>query len=188
MEIIKKVLDLYFEFVQKKGGNILPKEWIPIKMVGADVDDDYSKWLAISSTVSKKDIVELENYWKHPVPPSFEQFLSYRHYLELELGINGVRFFPNKPQTMTADFKEETISTNPDLISRNYLPFAIMGDYEILCFNANKKSVNSELPIVSFDLEEDFENPHFFADSFEVMFIEFEDHLNQWINNTKGKS
>src|SRR5437016_5678005 len=100
--LIKKVLDKYFNFLKELGPYSFAfiTELIPEAMLDKTQkhdDEGYSWWIPTPSTVTDKDISELEALFGHPLPGSFKYFLQQRHFVELHLGGYDIRFFPNRP-------------------------------------------------------------------------------------------
>jgi hypothetical protein len=191
--LIKKVLDKYFDFIKITGTYAFSymTEFIPELMLDKakeENDEGYSWWIPINSTITQKEITELEFVFGHPLPTSFKYFLQQRYFLELELGGYGIRFFPNLPGELASVFKRNFNQFSyGDLLQRNYLPFADLSDYGVMCFNANEKATDNEYIIVSFDHEDGYTNPENYAKNFTDMFHEFDAHLDEWIRNWTEK-
>ena len=182
MERIKRVVDKYFNFITEIGGNSFIAELIPSPLINKEKEPKFEGtlfWKAINSTVSKAEISQLEDYYGHQLPIAYKFFLQHRHFIELQLGGDSIGFFKNLPGTIVNDTKEEIENYYWNLIERNYLPFARLSDYGILCFNANHS--NQDYPIVSFDHEDEYDKPQNYAPNFETIFEEFETHLADWI-------
>lgn len=188
MEKINKVIDKYFDFMDEIGGMSNIDSMIPNCMVDHTKESELGSklyWKAIKSTVSESEIQELEDYFNHKLPKSYKEFLQHRHFIELELGSYGVRFFKNLPRTFVEDMKEEIENYYWNLIERNYLPFAALSDYGVLCFDANVTKPNNEYPIITFDHEDEFIESDNYSPDFETMFQEFEENLDEWIDNKR---
>src|SRR5882757_5980325 len=98
--LIKKVLDKYFNFQEQLGpySFCFITELIPEAMLDKTKkhdNEEYSWWIPTPSTITTKDLSELEALLGHPLPGSFKYFLQQRHFVELDLGGYGIRFFPN---------------------------------------------------------------------------------------------
>ena len=81
------------------------------------------------------------------------------------------------------DTKTEVGDYYVNLIERGYLPFAEESDYGVVCFDVNDPKPGHEFPIVTFDHEDGFEFPAEYEISFESMFGEFDEWLDNWIKN-----
>ena len=183
--LIKKVLDKYVDFTKQQGdyGFAFITEQIPQVMLDTSKPEDeygYSFWLPIDSTISDKEISELELLFKHKLPPSFKYFLKQKHFIELHLEQNA-DFFPILPGQLTSKFKEIIDTYYWTLIKRNYLPFANYGDWGVLSFNANKKSMDDDYEIVILDHDDEYQKTQRYADNFLKMFELFDRELDETI-------
>lgn len=187
MEIIKRVIDKHFEFMEKLDGNSFIEEFIPETMLQTDrssIHVDIKHWIPIKSTITTLEIEALEKYFGSGLPISYKYFLSHRHFIELDLG--QVSFFKNLPNTIVEDTKEEVGEFFQDLIDRRYIPFARLVDFGVVCFDANKNLSNEDYKIVSFDTY-DLDKAAPFSENFESMFVEFETQLDAWIANKRAQ-
>jgi hypothetical protein len=185
--LIKKVLDKYFDFLSGEGDYAFASmtEYIPNTMLDKSKNEDdegYSFWLPIKSTITDKEISDLEILLRHKLPDSFKYFLKQRHFMELRLGQN-VNFFSILPNQLTLKFKDIIDKFYWTLLDRNYLPFANYGDWGVLCFNANKKVLDNDYEIVILDHDDEYQKPQFHADNFLKMFGLFDKQLDEKIKN-----
>lgn len=188
---IKNVIDKHIDFINELGGNSFISELVPDQMVNNSIKPRFEgiiHWNAIKSTVGDKEIIELEDYFNHKLPESYISFLKHRHFIQLQLGTYSVNFFKNLPSSMVDDIKEEIEEYYSNLIERNFIPFATLSDYGVLCFDANNSTANNEYSIVSFDHEDEYETPKIYSVNFASMFDEFEEHLKDWIKNKRNES
>lgn len=185
MERIKRVIDKYFDFTDKIGGNSFIKDLVPNAMINDTKEPKFKGtvfWNAISSTIHDEEINQLEYYFGHQLPETYISFLKYRHYIELVLGEDSVAFFRNIPGQLVQDVKREVQNNFVYLKERSFIPFATLSDYGVLCFDANQ-SDSKDYPVVSFEHEDGYEDAVPYAKNFESMFYEFEDKLDSWIDN-----
>lgn len=187
--LIKQVLDKYFDFMDEIGGNQYPTEFIPEILLDKNrkLDEEYSYWIPIKSSVSENDIIELEALFRHRLPASFLYFLCERHFVEVQLGSYAINFFSNFPGELTSKFKEIINQLYWTLLERNYLPIAHVMDYGVLCFDANADVFDNNYPLVILDHESDYTQPEFYTRNFLNMFHEFNSHLDGWIKNNREK-
>ncbi|WP_346318920.1 SMI1/KNR4 family protein [Chitinophaga sp. YIM B06452] len=173
--IIKLVVDKYFDLLEEKGGNFYMSEFIPEVMLdrSKEYDEGYSYWLPVKSTVSEKDVIDMEVFLGHPLPESFIFFLRQRHFMELQLGSHAINFFSILPGEVLSKFKEIIEMLYWNLLERNYLPFAHVSDWGVLCFDANLKSPTNDYSVIILDHEDGYNKPTFYARSFKDMFNEF---------------
>jgi len=158
MNIIEHVVDKYFDFKEELGGNPIMDEVVPKVMVGGKhIKLNLSNWKAIESTISNVEIESLEEYYNHKLPKSYILFLKHKHFLELHLGEYGIGFFKNMPKTILKDTLQIISEQYWNLIERNYLPFAAMSDFGVLCFDANQPQLDNEYSVVSFNHEDHYE-------------------------------
>lgn len=189
MELIKLVIDKYFNFLEERGGNTFPEQFIPELMLNNEKTCKYEgirHWNPIESTIQDKEIQALENYYGHPFPESYKAFLKHRHFIELQLGTRSINFFKHLPKTLLQDTKQLIDQYFKKLLDANYLPFAHRSDYGVVCFDANESI--KDYNVVWFDHEDDYSNPQPCALNFESMFIEFNEHLDEWIVNKRKLS
>lgn len=187
--IIKTVVDKYFDFMEELGGNAHLTSVIPISMIDSNrpPDNDWSYWNALPSAVTEKEIKELESYFKHKLPESYKFFLRQRHFIELHLGAYQVNFFANLPQELLPKTKETIKDLYWNLPKRDYVPFAHLSDFGVLCFDANKNVADNDYPIVEFNHEDGYHQPELYSKNFLEMFPEFNSHLDDWIKNNREK-
>ena len=186
-ELIEKVVNTYFNFMDEIGGNSYINELIPEIMLDRNKTSvkGLSYWLPISSTVSEQELIELEMTLRHKLPESFRFFLCQRHFVELWLGQYQINFFSNLPQALVSKFKNIIEEQFPGLQERGYIPFANFGDYGVLCFDTNSTNSSNDYPIVLLGHEDEYDVPDEYASNFLEMFYEFETHLDQWIKNNR---
>jgi hypothetical protein len=183
LNLIKLVVDKYFDFLQEEGGNHYATEFIPEIMLdkSKEFDDECSYWIPIESTISEKEVIDLEELFGHPLPESFIFFLRQRHFMELYLGSRPINFFSIFPGALSSKFKEIIEMLYWNLLERNYLPFAHVSDWGVLCFDANVKSEKNDYPVIMLDHEDDYSEPTLYAKNFEDMFKEFNSDLDESI-------
>lgn len=185
--LISRVVDKYFDFMIEKGANYSYADFVPESMlVGARGDEEWAFWTPLKSTVDEKQIAELERVVNKQLPESYKFFLRQKHFVELMLGGYQVQFFSNLPGLLAATFDNKIQDNYPELIERNYLPFADLSDHGVVCFDANGSFEENEYPVVSFDHEDGFTEPSWYEQNFERMFVEFETHLDSWINDYRA--
>ncbi len=190
MNKMKNVVDKYFDFISQLGGPSFIEDLIPTSMIDKSKSSNHegiSFWKPISSTISNEDILQLERFFKAEFPTSFKSFLQYKHFIELKLGANSISFFKNLPGTFIEDTISEYKDFYADVIGKNFIPFARMGDHGVLCFDTNNMELTSDYEVVSFDLSDGQVKPKKYAPNFLTMFDEFENHLNDWMKNSKAK-
>jgi hypothetical protein len=185
--LIKKVLDKYFDFMRESGDYAFASmtEYIPEVMLDKskkEDDEGYSFWLPIESTVTDKEISDLEILFRHRLPDSFKYFLKQRHFMELDLEQNA-NFFPVLPGRLVSTFKKIIDTFYWTFSDRNYLPFASYGDWGVLCFNANKQFLGNEYEIVILDHDDEYQESQFYSDNFLKMFQLFDKELDEEIQN-----
>jgi hypothetical protein len=187
---IKAVIDKYFDFMEETGGLFYMADKAPEEMLNGNIpfgDNDMVTWSAINSTVSAQEIEALESFYGHSLPTDYVAFLKHRHFMHLQMGGYQIAFFKNLPGRIVDDTKEEIEEYYWNLIERNYLPFAAMSDYGVLCFDANKAVPNNDYPVVEFSHEDEYEEVEPHVSSFAELFIEFESHLDDWITTYRRK-
>ena len=187
--IIKAVLNKYFSFIREQGDYAYGAmtEKIPKVMLDKDKEPDdegYSFWLPIESTVTEKEISELEKLFRHQLPASFKYFLKQKHFIELYPEQN-VSFFSLLPHDLVKTYKKIIDTYYWTLLDTNYLPFANYGDWGVLCFNANIMSSTYDYEIVILDHDDEYQNREFYATNFLSMFDQFDKQLDQTITQIR---
>lgn len=186
--IIKTVLDKYFNFMREIEGNSYITELIPDSMIDETKEnggEGWSYWKPLPSAVTEKEIAQLESYFKHKLPESYKFFLHQKHFIELYFGQYSIRFFSNLPAELVPHFEETIKELYWNLPKRNYIPFAHLSDYGVLCFDANKKVTDNDYPVVEFNHEDGYHQPELYSKNFLEMFPEFNGHLDDWIKNNR---
>lgn len=184
MNKITQVIDKYFLLMEEQGGNSYIEDLIPHSMIDNAKESKYEGifyWNAIPSTLTDADLFGLEKYFRQFLPTSYKAFLKHRHFIELSLGKQRIDFYKNIPNTFVQDTKDETHDCYDHLITKNYLPFATLGDFGIVCFDASHPLPDNDYPIVTFKQEDSFIQPHEYSANFESMFIEFDEYLDHSI-------
>jgi hypothetical protein len=174
--------------MEEIGGISFIDELIPDSMINKDKEPEYEGtlfWTPIDSTVNNREIQELENYYGHKLLVSYISFLQHRHFIDLQLGADSIRFFKNLPGQLVQDMKQQAVCYYQSLIKRNYLPFAGLSDYGVLCFDSNQLKSNREYPVVSFYHEDEYKQPDHYSTNFESMFVEFEENLDDLIKKRR---
>ena len=179
-----------FEYVEKSLTNIkladlmfIPHSNMPSEMIDLDVkqNEDWIPWKAITSKVTDKDILELENKIELKYPLLYKEFLKYKHFYELE-NIAEITFFKH----CVRDWKKYLLdqyfeSWEPDeIIKKGFIPFADYSDWGIVCFDTNRMEDN-DCPIIMFDHETLYDEPVPFEElypSFSIMAKEQLKELN----------
>lgn len=139
---------------------------VPFEMVDSSYPkkDDWTHWKATRSTVTNKEITQLEVLANCEFPISFTTFLKYKHFYELDLP-NGelVSFYKHPIKTWLNEFIRMYSYdwVQDDLISQGFVPFANHYDHGLLCFDARKKHKNNEYPILMVDHELVTENKEY---------------------------
>lgn len=187
--LIKLVVDKYFDFLEKRDGNHYMSEFIPEAMLdrSKEYDEEYAYWIPVKSTVSEKDVIDLEEVLGHPLPESFIFFLQQRHFIELQLGNHAINFFSILPGEVSSKFKEIIEMLYCNLLERNYLPFAHVSDWGVLCFDANVKSATNDYPVIMLDHEDGYDEYQSYSKNFLEMFNEFNSSLDDWIRIDREK-
>jgi len=186
MEIISRVIEKYFKYMNQINGNSFIEELIPEELlnnVKISKHDGIRHWKPIASTVRNSEIFQLEEYFQHRLPDSYKFFLQFVHYIELHLGQHSIGFFKNLPNSLVDDTKEEIQEFYPELLDKGLIPFARASDYAAVCFDTNTVVTNYDYRIVL--VSEELGDVEHFSLNFEQMFIEFENHLEQWISSNR---
>lgn len=194
-KLIKEVLDKYFGFMEELGGHSFSfiRERIPKEMLNltkTHESDENAFWKPIDSTVTEKEVSDLEKLYKHELPYSFKYFLKYKHFVELNLGQNA-RFFSVLPGQLKKGYKKRIENYYRDTLKRGFFPFADYGDWGVLCFNTNQNTVSNDYEIVILDHDDEYHEPQFYAESFLSMFELLDQEIEQTIiqvRNQRNKS
>jgi len=183
MQRTLQIFDAYFEFVRSLGGMTLPEEVLPPEMIDNTRSSKYegiTSWKLIKSRVEDAEIASLVELYGKGIPDSFQSFLQYKCYLDLQqVGKWGINFFDVLPQKGISKMIEAIKTDYQAFINENYLVFAEYGDsYGVICFDANKEKVNLDYDIVMIAFDE--MKPRKIAENFDDLFIKIEVWLEDW--------
>lgn len=122
-------------------------------------------WKPISSTVTDKQLDELEKTIGYPIPASFRDFLKYKHFVELHIG--EVTFFSHPSSDWQKFILEPIFNGYPTehLIDKGLMPFADYSDWGYVCFDL-KNMNNNESKVFLWDHEQ--------ADDIELIYPNFD--------------
>lgn len=114
---------------------------------------EWQKWLPVESTVTRKDVQELEALIGHVLPQDYVAFLSHKHFYALY--IYEASFCRHPVRTWKRELQEMIFNGYPReyLIDRGWVPFADWSDWGLLCFDTTQKQAGSDYPVVLWDHE-----------------------------------
>ena len=166
---IQEIVDeCLFKMAQNKvlmkfPGNV-PREMLDPSI---ETNNDWKGWKPIKSIIDDNDLNILERKIGYHLPPSYREFLKYKHFYDLRIPDQAVNFphhLPDKDLNFLLEFVFNYMI--PELIiGKGYIYFADFEDYGLLCFNTNVKNENNEYPIVYID-HDDLAEIHPYANNF----------------------
>lgn len=146
-DFIKTFFERYYEKLYSTDDILVKLPGIPKEMLaeGANPDEEWNIWRLIPSTVTEKEMEELENECDLKFPNVIKVFLStYYHFFEEPVGRNPV----NKK------FHGFKRAYNPHLTANNYLPFSWDKDnYFIRCIDLTNMPDEESCPVLEIDHE-----------------------------------
>jgi len=135
-----------------------------------DSDKFYACWKPIPSTVTDKELKELESLFGHPLPLAYRYFLQQWHFIKLYMNQNNFCFFSSLPSQLASKFKEILKKYYAGLPQRGFLPIANFSDWGVACFDARRPVPGNDYPVVVLDHEDGYTNSMTYAANFEEMF------------------
>ena len=151
--LIATVVDKHLKTLIDNGINSLPSK-IEHEMTAPNEppnNEGWQKWYPIASTVTEREIEEIERQLKFRLPISYRVFLKHKHFYELY--ISEVRFSGQEIRNWKLNLTNMAFNGYPRefLIDKGYIPFADWSDWGLLCFDTNSPNLESEYPIVLWD-------------------------------------
>lgn len=146
-EFMKNFFERYYEKCYNEDEILVTGVGIPPEMLedGADPTKEWNVWKLIPSTVTEKDIKQLEKGLNITLPECVKAFLSvYHHRFEDPIGRNDIRYpFYNLENYYTHQ-----------LADNGYLPIAWDGDgIFIRCIDLSNMPNEEKCPVVEIDHE-----------------------------------
>lgn len=176
---ITTIFDDYLKWFEYLGGVRHVLTEIPSEMlVSIDPEsNDWGIWKPIPSVLSEKDFQKVEEHLNLNLPESFKMFLSYKHFVGLQLG--DIVFFNNKP-TWAKDYLERINDFPVDIRKEKLIPIGDLNDVGLACFDLRNKD---RLIWLNHEDDYDYRSKQFLADDFEDLFKTFDEHLIEWKKN-----
>ena len=139
-------------------------------------------WKPIESTVTDRQLIELEKSIGYDLPVSFKDFLKYKHFIELHIG--EVEFFSHPSSDWQKHILEPIFDGYPTdcLIEKGLMPFANYSDWGHVCFNLTNM-INNESAVYLWDHERANEVELVYP-SFESMILTIDKKLEAENNET----
>lgn len=111
-------------------------------------DEGYEAWLPIASTVTTRQLAELEATLGYSLPASYKAFLQHKHFYELTIG--QAEFFAHPPDEWLQVLREEMLQSGPAALDQTgLLPFASWGGAgDELCFDTTQPKPAAEYPVM----------------------------------------
>lgn len=171
---MEKIIDKYLNEIVSLEINSRPTRIEPeMADKNADKKQEWNNWNPIASTVTDKDLSELEKDIRHSLPESYKSFLKFKHFYDLYIA--ECSFCAHPINTWKAKINEMIFDGYPseDLIETGRIPFASWSDWGLLCFDTTTKSKNNNYPIVLWD-HEVYDEFQFKYSDFESMLVELD--------------
>ena len=124
---------------------------VPEAMQTGESEDDWTFWKAINSTVTDRDIAEINDLLGVDLSPQYIDLLRHKHFMELQFG--EISILPHPVGSWKQSILKEVFSGYPKelLIEKGFLPFASYNDWGLLCFGIAEKNTEGEYPIYRWD-------------------------------------
>ncbi|MDN5201972.1 SMI1/KNR4 family protein [Fulvivirgaceae bacterium BMA10] len=169
MDKTKSIVDRCLEDMAKNKILMMIPGDIATEMIDNSIEpmDDWKGWKPIDSIIDDSDLDSLEEKIGYKLPPSYREFLKYKHFYNLRIPDRAVNFPNHKPDRRIGFLRELVFERmDPELIiGKGYIYFADFEDYGLLCFDTIHKNENNEYRIVYMD-HEDLDDIHVYANSF----------------------
>lgn len=175
---LKDIIDTYLSKWIDSGLNLFVNDPLVEMLDQKTASEKLPKWLPIDSRVDQDDILKLEKRIGHQLPPSYINFLKYKHFIELYIGQVCFISHPSKGwdqciiNTIFNGYPQEY------LIDKKLIPFANYNDWGLLCFDLNNCDESNEPEIALWDHEmpDDIEFMYF---NFNQMLISLDEEVDQ---------
>lgn len=183
MDWLYKIVDEVFirmkkeEFAMSVENYHFPKEMIEREDA---VNKKLKIWKPVASSITDKELDELEVKMDRKLPKSYREFLKYKFFNDFMLEDYSIVFPSNLPNKTINHLFENTQLFDRDLIDRGYIYFADFNDDGFLCFDTNQSRDGNEYPIVMID-HEDMETSHLYAQNFRDLLESDKDRSNEFI-------
>ena len=133
------------------------------------LSEGWFNWKPIPSRVTEEDLFSLENTLGHSLPPSFKEFLRYKHFYDLHIG--PVHFCAHPINSWWKEMTDMVFNGFPReyLIDRGLLPYAYYEDWGALCFDTTTKYPDGEYIISLWDQEIPFDTQPLYSNFTEFL-------------------
>ncbi|AEV33490.1 putative glucan synthasis protein [Owenweeksia hongkongensis DSM 17368] len=165
-----KIIDKYLDEIITLDLNSRPIKIEPeMADKNADQYQEWNKWFPIKSTVTDKELQELEKEIGYKLPDSYKSFLKHKHFYEFYIA--ECSFCSHPVNTWRVELMKMIFNDYPseNLIETGRIPFASWSDWGLLCFDTTLKCENFEYPIVLWD--------HEVYDEFQLQYENFENMM-----------
>jgi len=176
---LHSVFDQYVDWLNSLGGlNELLTE-IPTEMLDR-IDPnspDWGFWKPIPSILMDADFARVENHLNLPLPSIFKDFLTYRHFVNFQMG--DIMLFDNKP-SWSFDYLRKVEEYGLVIEGNSLVPFGEVVDIGLVCFDLR---FGEQLIWLNREDGYSYHGKQVLANSLGQLFRQFENNLFDWKNN-----
>lgn len=147
---LRAIIDRSLERWVAEHLNYLPMA-IPPDMATGQMQDDWSCWLPIDSSVTPEELALLEQELQVAFPPQYRSLLQHKHFMELHVGEVG--FFSHPSTGWQDSIKKHVLKGWPRewLLDKGFLPFAEYSDWGLWCFSTREVDPFGEYAVYLWD-------------------------------------
>lgn len=155
IQLVHQFVDSALETWHQSGLMLMPDAAMPVEMrsEAGGGDGDWIPWKPIPSTVTERDLHELESSMGLRYPDLYKEFLRYKHFYDF-WSEQEINFFSHGIYEWKDNLlKRYFASWDPTkLIEQGYIYFADYSDWGIICFDTtNQRPEDNDCPVIMID-------------------------------------
>lgn len=117
------------------------------------ITEQYKEWKPVPSTVTPKDIKDLEGYYSIKFPDPYKWYLSYMHFYQVYWNIE-IKLYPSPINTWASILKKKNEEKREFILDKGLFSIGEYSDHGDICFNlADEDCENNDYQIVYVDNE-----------------------------------
>lgn len=122
-------------------------------MIVNKISAEFKEWKPIASTISVKDLKEIEAYFSIKFPDTYKWYLSYMHFYQIFWNIE-IKLYPSPINKWASILKSKNEEKREYTLDKGLFSIGEYSDHGAICFNLlDEDCENNDYEIVYFDYE-----------------------------------
>lgn len=122
-------------------------------VIVSKITGEYKEWKPVRSTITAKDIKDLETYYSIKLPDSYKWYLSYMHFYQVYWNIE-IKLYPSPIHSWASILKKKNEEKREFIIDRGLFSIGEYSDHGDICFSLQDEDcLNNDYRIVYVDYE-----------------------------------